>query len=218
MGGMGSGRRDQGGKRITSDCHSLDVRLFQRDGVLVAGRSFTTSWMRNGKAIASIQVKVEADRVTLDYRHQRGGDEWKSQNYPVRIEWTSCNYGGSRAWFRCPAQGCGRRVAKLFLGSAIFACRHCYRLAYACQRESADDRATRRADKIRDRLAWEPGILNGHGIKPKGMHLRTYQRLTIKHDAHVGISLNIMQQRMRKIEARLGSIGEDLNLFRKIEG
>ena len=97
MGGMGSGRRDQGGKDTTDDCRALDVRLFQRDGVLVAGRSFTTSWMRNGKAIASIQVKVEADRVILDYRHQRNGGEWKSQNYPVRIEWTPCNYGGARA-------------------------------------------------------------------------------------------------------------------------
>ena len=35
MGGMGSGRRDQGGKDTTDDCRALDVRLFQRDGVLV---------------------------------------------------------------------------------------------------------------------------------------------------------------------------------------
>jgi hypothetical protein len=109
--------------------------------------------MRNGKAVASIQVRAEADRVILDYRHQRGDGEWKSLNYPVRIEWTPCNYGGARAWFRCPAQGCGRRVAKLYLGSAIFACRHCHQLAYECQRETDDDRAARRADTIRKRLA-----------------------------------------------------------------
>ena len=216
MGGMGSGRRDQGGKDTTGDCKSLDVRYLQRDGLLSAGRSFSLNWMSNGKTEASIQVRAETDRVILDYRHQRGG-EWKSQNYPVRIEWTPCNYGGARAWFRCPAQGCGRRVAKLYLGGTIFACRHCYRLAYSSQRENMGGRATRRADKIRDRLKWEPGILNGHGIKPKGMHWRTYQRLTIKHDAHVGISLNIMQQRMRMIEARLGGIDEDMNLFRNIE-
>jgi hypothetical protein len=158
---------------------------------------------------------MEADRVILDYRHQCNGSEWKSQNYPVRIEWTPCHYGGARAWFLCPANGCGKRVAKLHLNGAIFACRHCYRLAYASQRENLDDRASRRADKIRDRLKWEPGILNGHGSKPKGMHWRTYQRLTVKHDAHVGISLNIMQQRLRMIGARLGGIDEDMNLFRK---
>jgi hypothetical protein len=218
MGGMGSGRRDQGGKDTTDDCRALDVRLFQRDGLLAAGKSFGWSWTRNGEKVASINVRTETDRVILDYKHRSGGGEWKSENYAVRIEWTPCNYGGARAWFICPAQGCGRRVAKLYLGGTIFACRHCYRLAYSSQRENLDDRATRRADKIRDRLEWEPGILNGEGDKPKGMHWRTYQRLTIEHDAHVGISLNLMQQWMRMIGTKLGGIDEDLNLFRKIEG
>lgn len=217
MGGMGSGRRDQGGKDTTDDCRSMDVHYLQRNGMLSSGRSSVLNWTRNGEKVASIQVRAETDRVILEYRHQRNGGEWKSLNYSVMIEWTSCHYGGARAWFICPANSCGRRVAKLHLGSAIFACRHCYKLAYACQRENLIDRATRRADKIRDRLEWEPGILNGHGIKPKGMHWRTYQRLTIQHDALVDFSLNYMAQRMRMIEARLGGVGEDLNLFRKIE-
>ena len=218
MGGMNSGRRDQGGKNTTEDCRALDVRYLQRDGFLSAGRSFGLDWTRNGNKVASIQVRAEADRVILDYRHQRNGGEWKPLNYPVRIEWTPCNYGGSRAWFRCPADGCTRRVAKLFLGSSgIFACRHCYQLAYASQRENVDDRATRQANKIRDRLKWEPGILNGHGGKPKGMRWKTYQRLAVEHDALVNISLCWMQQRMQKLEDKLGGFGDDLNLFRKIE-
>ena len=40
------------------------------------------------------------------------------------------------AAFICPAAGCGRRVAILYRGG-IFACRHCYRLAYASSREDA---------------------------------------------------------------------------------
>lgn len=217
MGGMNSGRRDQGGKDTTDDYRHLDVRLFQRDGLLEAGCSFTTNWLRNGKAEASIQVQAEADRVILDYRHQRDGGEWKSQNYYIRIEWTPCHYGGKRAWFLCPADGCGRRAAKLHLGSAgIFACRHCYQLAYSSQRENADDRATRQAEKIRYRLKWLPGILNDHGGKPKGMHWRTYQRLTLQHDALVVISLNWMRKRFRNIEDQLEGIDDDLNLFRKI--
>jgi hypothetical protein len=211
MGGMGSGRRYQGGRDTTDDCRALDVRFFQRDGVLVAGRSFTTNWMRNGKAVASIQVRVEAGRVILDYRHQRGGGEWKSLNYPVRIEWTPCSYGGARAWFRCPAQGCGRRVAKLYLGSAIFACRHCHQLAYECQRETDDDRAARRADTIRKRLGWEAGILNGEGDKPKGMHWCTYQRLKAEHDAYVGASLAGMVKRFGMEGRRLAGLRDDLS-------
>lgn len=217
MGGMNSGRRDQGGKDTTDDYRAIDVRRWQREGLLSAGQSFGWNWTRNGEKVASIQVRTEADRVTLIYRHRSGGGEWQDEQYPVLMAWTPCHYGGKRAWFLCPAAGCRRRVAILY-GGGIFACRHCYRLAYGCQRESLDDRATRQADKIRNRLVWEPGILNEHGIKPKGMHLRTYHRLTIKHDAYVAISLNIMQQRMRMIEARLGGIGEDLNLFRKNEG
>jgi hypothetical protein len=67
-------------------------------------------------------------------------------------------------------------VAILF-GGSIYACRHCHKLVYQCQRETDDDRAARRADTIRRRLGWEAGILNGEGDKPKGMHWRTFERL-----------------------------------------
>lgn len=175
MGGMNSGRRNQGGKSTTEDYRALDVRHLQRDGMLLAGLSFSVDWTSNGNKVASIQVRAEADRMTLDYRHQRNGGEWKPMNYPVRIEWTPCNYGGSRAWFRCPADGCTRRIGKLFLSSSgIFACRHCCQLAYASQRENFDVRATRRADKIRKQLGWELGILNWSGGKPKGMRWSTF--------------------------------------------
>jgi len=38
-------------------------------------------------------------------------------------------------------------------------------------------------------LGWEPGILNGNGCKPKGMHWSTFERLTAQHDAFVQTSL-----------------------------
>ena len=59
--------------------------------------------------------------------------------------------------------------------------------------------------------------MNGHGGKPKGMRFKTYQRLAVEHDALVNISLGWMQQRMQKLEDKLGGFGDDLNLFRKIE-
>ena len=37
-------------------------------------------------------------------------------------------------------------------------------------------------------MGWEAGILNGDGSKPKGMHLKTYQRLKGHHDALVQVS------------------------------
>lgn len=190
MGGIGSGRGFQGGKDTISDYCSLDVRRLQRDGLLAPARSFGWNWYSNDEKVASIQIHTQVDRLMLDYRHRKDSEEWKTQNYPVMLDWTACLYGGRRAWLLCPANGCGRRVAMLYIGGAgIFACRHCYQLVYTCQRETPDDRAARRADKIRDRLEWGRGILNDKGCKPKGMHWKTFQQLTTRHDAFVDVSL-----------------------------
>ena len=85
------------------------------------------------------------------------------------------------------------------------------KLAYACQRESDDDRAARRAETIRRRLEWEPGILNGDGRKPKGMHWRTYERLKATHDAYVNVSLGGMAQRFGLVNCPLDDLGLDLD-------
>ncbi|WP_245537399.1 hypothetical protein [Thiocystis violascens] len=133
--------------------------------------------------------------------------------YAVPLDWTNCTYGGSRPWFLCPATGCGRRVAKLYLGgSGVFACRHCYRLAYDCQRETDDDRATRRAETIRQRLDWEAGILNLPGRRPKGMHRRTFERLKHQHDRFVSALIAGMASRLRLVEKGLGGLLDDLDV------
>ena len=109
-----------------------------------------------------------------------GGGEWQDREYSVELSRTRCNYGGERVWFRCPARGCGRRVAVLY-GGAIFACRKCHRLAYASQRADVLSRALGRADKIRARLRWKPGIAFMPGERPKGMHWKTYERFMRKY-------------------------------------
>ena len=210
MGGIGSGRRwHYGTADCTHDYRRLDVRCWQREGFLTPGRAFGWQWTRDGEKVASIDVRTEIDRVTLSYRRRSGDSEWKRVEYPVRLNWTPCTYRGQRAWFICPARGCGRRVAILY-GGALFACRHCYRLAYPCQRENAENRAVRRADKIRARLEWEPGILNGEGDKPKGMHWCTFERLKAEHDAFVGVALARLERRLglmkRRFADRLGDL------------
>ena len=211
MGGFGSGR-GQDGKDTTSDMRALDIRRLQRDGILTPGRGFGWNWLRRGETVASIRIRTEVDRVILNYRSSSNGGEWREMEYPVRRDWTGCHLGGRRAWFLCPVQGCGRRVAILF-GGSVFACRHCHKLNYECQREPGHDRAARRADRIRDRLGWEPGMLNGNGCKPKGMHWRTFQRLQAEHNAFVQASLAGMAQRLGLVNRRLDGLGlalEDL--------
>jgi hypothetical protein len=186
MGGFGSGKH--GGKRTTSDMWALDIRKIAKAGRLIPGQSFLWQWLRNGESVAKINVEVDANRLILDYRARDRGGEWQSMKYPVRLSWTKCTYGGQRAWWLCPAVGCGRRVAILY-GGKIYACRHCHQLAYRTQREQLFDRAGSRAEKIRKRLDWEGGILSGNGCKPKGMHWRTFATLEDQHDALVNQAL-----------------------------
>lgn len=126
-------------------------------------------------------------RTTEDHRSvdvrvmQREGDivqvqpnVWMSGR-SVTLDWTDfC--GGLRAWFQCPI--CNRRIALLyFTRSGDVACRHCLNLSYQSQRESAGDRASRKANAIRRTLGWQPGILNPEGKKPPRMHWYRYWRL-----------------------------------------
>lgn len=188
MGRLGSGRQwHYDAKSTVNNYHSIDVRKWHRQNLLIPETSFSTKWFHNEEITGSIRVLAAENFVTVSYRYKHH-EEWKDMNYPIALEWTSCNLGGNRPWFLCPARNCGRRAAILY-GGAIFACRHCYQLAYPSQRENVDYRATRQAEKIRDRMGWEPGILNGEGLKPKGMHWKTYRRLCFTHNELVNISL-----------------------------
>lgn len=210
MGGFGSGR-GQSVKDTTSDMRALDIRRLQRDGLLIPGQALGWNWLRNGETVASINIRAEADRVILNYRSQSNGGEWQPMENPVYLEWTGCNLGGRRAWFLCPARGCGRRVAILY-GGSVFACRHCHKLAYECQRETDDDRAMRRADAIRRRLGWQPGIANPAGDKPKGMHWKTYRLLHAQHDEFVAVSLDGLAKRLGLVNRRLTGLQDNLKI------
>ena len=204
MGGPGSGRQWYSGAKITTDDYrAIDVRRWKRDGLLTPHQAFGWQWSNHGEVVASIRVRTESNRVILSYRHRQYDDEWVDESYPVYLDWTDCNLGGQRPWFLCPASGCRKRVAILY-GGSIFACRNCHQLAYQSQRETYYDRATRKADRIRAKLGWQPGILNGDEGKPKEMHWATFERLTLQHDAFLGISLAGMA-------ARLNLLGESLN-------
>ncbi|WP_394154515.1 hypothetical protein [Loktanella salsilacus] len=178
MGGIGSGTYARLGTRNTvDDMRALPISKLSKAGWLSSGGTCAFTWSRAGRRIGAINETAAAGHVVLSYKARSNGTEWRDMKYSVQIDRTPCNLGGTRAWFICPAQGCGRRVATLY-GGAVFACRHCHRLAYPSENESRHDRTARRADKLRDRLQWPQGILNGSGWgKPKHMHRVTYHRL-----------------------------------------
>lgn len=188
MGGLGSGRHWHYGSKSTVNSYcNIDIRKWRREDLLTPGTTFITRWLRDGETTNSIQILVAEKCVILSYEC-KNSEKTKNMEYSISLEWTSCNLGGMRPWFQCPARNCQRRVAVLY-GGSIFACRQCYQLAYSSQNENTCDRTIRKAEKIRQRMEWEPGILNGEGLKPKGMHWKTFERLCFIHNELVSLSV-----------------------------
>lgn len=107
-----------------------------------------------------------------------------SSKQPVQFDLVPCRYGGVRAFFVCPSEGCSRRVADLYAVEGVYRCRACHGLAYRSQQLRPADRARQRRDKIVQRLQMEGGWATLPatflGTRPKGMWRRTYARLVVE--------------------------------------
>ena len=160
---------------------SLDINRLHKTGCLSPGWSGGWQWTRDGEKVASINLHSEHDRLHLSYRVRIGGGEWEDIAETVRIVRVVCRLGGTRPYFICPGVvngiTCGRCVAKLHGPGRYFLCRHCYRLAHASQSEDGLDRMLRKANKIRQRLGGDPGMVMPFPQRPKGMWQKTYDRL-----------------------------------------
>lgn len=200
MGGCGSGWR--GGRETTDSYRQLDVRELHRAGVLTPGWRGGWCWYRRGEKRAEINIEVHELAMVLRYSATSGGER-KSYEYAVGLSWTGCNYGGRRPWLLCPC--CGRRVVILY-GGAMFACRHCRKLAYKVQRETAGDRAIRRADAIRKRLGWPAGFLNGLGDRPKRMRHATFLKLLTEYNRLTQIGLQDWARQLGIMEGRIDTL------------
>ena len=186
MGGCGSGRRSSYcGKPETSDSMPLDIRKIAHKGLLVPGTGFSWQWLVNDRPVAGISIRVKFESMVLSYQMKSTGEVVEQR---VQTETSPCHLGGHRQWFTCPR--CSKRVAVLYAPGRYFACRQCGGLGYATQKEGLGDRASTKANKIRKRLGWPIGILNGTGGKPKGMHWATYDRLTAHHNALSQVSFH----------------------------
>ena len=169
------------GTDTTEQYHSVDIRKIRIKRLLQTGGQLTLRWSRCGSPTGALVGQAEQGSMRFLYGcRSRCDDEWNSREFVIRLAWTPCNFGGYRPWFICPAQGCGHRVAVLYGGRGIFACRHCYQLVYESQREQPHDRALRRVQAIRMKLGGSGSMAEPFPGKPKGMHRRTYQRLCLE--------------------------------------
>ena len=188
MGGPGSGTWYRWDTRTTLDqVKRLDVRWLHRQGYLRPWVRAMVTWHRGAQQMGSVGVAMVDGRLVVEYRSRRRGSEaWEDIRQVITLDWTPCHYGGQRPWFRWPR--CQRRVAVLCSYDRLFLCRHCYRLPYASQCETALDRGYRKTRKIRTRLGISYNMMERIWRKPKDMHWRTFQRLRDQEaEAHLAV-------------------------------
>jgi hypothetical protein len=180
-------------------------RRLQRRGSLTSGRSVFWQWTLNDEPIGSIRIAADAALLRLTYRFTSTVGAAEPVEQVVAIGFTPCYFGGCRRWMIGPR--CIRRVAVIYGDGKLFACRRCKALSYASQNEASEDRATRRAERIRKRMGWPISILDGPGDKPKSMRWVTFNRLLAEHDRLVGFVMakpEAQLDRIRRIEATFG--------------
>lgn len=174
MGSWLSGNRKADAKRTVNESLNIDVRRLKRDGWLESStRKGLLAWTWTDDSRSTIGII--ANRYRAEFEYTLNGQPVSDE---ASILWTPCHYGGERPWFQC--SHCSRRIAILY-PLASTACRICHRLAYKSQNETDCDQAARQAERIRKQLEWQPGILNGEGPRPTGMHIRTYIKLVERH-------------------------------------
>jgi len=181
---------------------TLDVNDLSARGYLQPGWLGAYQWSTAGGEVFSIDLYAEAERLHLSWHSCIGGSRRRTGNGEresgqegeqgvvtevVPIVRVPHYPSGSRAYFICPgggaaaggAAGCGQRVIKLYFSHGRFLCRHCNHLAYASQYEQPWKRASRRANKLRQRLGitgiWED--MAAAPEKPEGMSALAYAQL-----------------------------------------
>jgi len=139
MGGSGSGRPWDYIYTV-EDCTTIDINWLKREQPFKLNHyaTGTIRWTRNGVETGSIGYEVrlgqESEYIRIHYTYKKTEDI----DYRIPLCRTYPHFGGIRWWFRCPAQGCGKRVAKLYSppGYRYFLCRICQNLTYTSCRES----------------------------------------------------------------------------------
>jgi len=187
MGGSGSGNWYRGSTKPTEEnFHRFSIVRLKHYGLI--GKPMRASgnwqWTCNDEVISSMCYDIrtlyeDSPHLRVHYTNTRSGEKY---DYKILLTTTRPHYGGERWWFRCPVQGCGRRVAVLYLAQ-IFACRHCCKLAYSSQNEAPHYRQLHKAQKIHQQLGGDWALDGGEPPKPKGMHWKTYWRKVAQMEA-----------------------------------
>ena len=111
-----------------------------------------------------------------EVRRDRVIEDGQTECFGFKIEWVPANYGGFVPYWACPVCETRRKVLFERPGGG-FGCLGCMDLHYRRQRISKKAAGVARAEAMRARLGWRPGILRGPGDKPKFMQWTTFEKL-----------------------------------------
>lgn len=148
MGGMGSGPRRPGGRKLTVESRPrLTISALRHAGGLVDGAAGTLECRPLARPLARTEspsavvvkyaVSLGQDTGTLRVAHACA-TTGVQREYALPLLTTPCRFGGIRWWLGCPLGGgtCESRVAAMYLGGPYFGCRHCLGLTYASTQQS----------------------------------------------------------------------------------
>jgi hypothetical protein len=105
----------------------------------------------------------------------------KTVSYTIDVARLPCNYGGYRAFFKCPL--CKKRMRFLYFAQkSIFLCRGCLNLSYQSQRLRPSMRYGHISMKMKDLVKQKGGSLEYYQ-KPPRMHTKTFKKLRLYAEA-----------------------------------
>lgn len=201
MGGLGSGNRRQSGRLTVGQCTQITARGMTKYGLFDKPSKYTWAWS-NGSDI-TVDTR-NTNKVYFTYQV-----DGESRSYTVWVDMVPQHLGGFRRWFRCPNTRCDRRCDVLYLRRGYFLCRACQRLGYRTEQASKADQPYLQIEKVRKRLGWQAGYLNGHEGKPNGMHWATYHRLVAQHDRYAEALNQTIRRLIAHTYTRLQQINEE---------
>lgn len=174
-GGFRYGAGRHGWRRKCGQCFALDARRLKAHDLLRPGLWFSWQWTWDGQPSGSAGITMLADSMRVDYQWTLHGEP-RNLCTVVALVRTPCRFGGLRAWFLCP--DCQRRCLIVYGVDRFgyFSCRRCMNLAYPSEAEDRTGRLWRKTRKLEARLG-------KHGVRPKGMHRSTYDRICDTLDA-----------------------------------
>lgn len=176
MGGLGSGRLLRFNTKPTVERQiNIDIRWLKRQNGLIPGTKGTLSWSLQGNKRGAVDYTITESCLILKYRYRGSGGVWEDVKQVIFFDQTTCNYGGHRKWFLCSQ--CERRVENLYgLNGAgkYFLCRDCHGLIYTSCNTHPTKRLFNKANKLKEKIGVEPGIMDFIPEKPKGMHGSTF--------------------------------------------